>query len=95
MLTPRHWGPPEYHPFDNATDWREYQQLKEIGYTKKKMQQGLLFTRTRRRMYVVRSLRGVVLPNCVLPHVSGRVLSADRPLVGCAGRIRNYIVEER
>ncbi len=55
-----HWGPPGYHPSDNEEEWREYQQLKEIGYTRKKMQQGLAFICAHRELYVVQSLRRVV-----------------------------------
>jgi 4-amino-4-deoxy-L-arabinose transferase-like glycosyltransferase len=55
-----HWGPPGYHPSDNPKEWREYQQLKEIGYTERKMQQGFLFIRTHRALYIVQSLRRIV-----------------------------------
>jgi Dolichyl-phosphate-mannose-protein mannosyltransferase len=55
-----HWGAPGYHPSDNPDEWREYQQLKEIGYTERKMQQGFLFIRTHRTLYMVQSLRRVV-----------------------------------
>jgi 4-amino-4-deoxy-L-arabinose transferase-like glycosyltransferase len=55
-----HWDPPGYHPSDNEEEWREYQQLGEIGYTEKKMQLGLAFIRGHRELYVVQSLRRVV-----------------------------------
>lgn len=55
-----HWGPPGYHPSDNDEEWREYEQLKEIGYTEKKMQQGLAFIREHRGLYVVQTLRRIV-----------------------------------
>ena len=55
-----HWGPPGYHPSDSDREWREYQQLKEIGYTEKKMWQGLAFIGAHRELYLVQSLRRVV-----------------------------------
>lgn len=55
-----HWGPPGYHPSDNDEEWREYQQLKEIAYTEKKMRQGLAFIRAHRVLYAEQSLRRVL-----------------------------------
>jgi Dolichyl-phosphate-mannose-protein mannosyltransferase len=55
-----HWGPPGYHPSDNEVEWQEYQQLKEVGYTEKKMREGLAFIRAHRALYVVQTLRRVV-----------------------------------
>jgi 4-amino-4-deoxy-L-arabinose transferase-like glycosyltransferase len=55
-----HWGPPGYHPSDNDAEWQEYQQLKEVGYTSKKMQQGLAFIGAHRALYVKQTLRRVV-----------------------------------
>ncbi len=55
-----HWGPPGYHPSDNDEEWREYQQLKEIGYTEKKMEQGFAFIHAHRELYAAQSLRRVV-----------------------------------
>ena len=55
-----HWGPPGYHPSDNEKEWQEYQQLKEIGYTEKKMREGLAFIRSHRLLYLKQSLRRVV-----------------------------------
>jgi 4-amino-4-deoxy-L-arabinose transferase-like glycosyltransferase len=55
-----HWGPPGYHPSDNDGEWQQYQQLKEIGYTEKKMQQGLAFISAHRGLYVVQTLRRIV-----------------------------------
>ena len=55
-----HWGPPGYHPSDNPVEWREYQQLGEIGYTHRKLRQGLAFIRSHRALYVQQTLRRVV-----------------------------------
>lgn len=55
-----HWDPPGYHPSDNETEWQEYQQLGEIGFTEKKMRQGLAFINAHRGLYVVQTLRRVV-----------------------------------
>jgi 4-amino-4-deoxy-L-arabinose transferase-like glycosyltransferase len=55
-----HWGPPGYHPSDNPKEWEEYQQLKEVRYTEKKMHEGLEFIRAHRSLYVVQTLRRVV-----------------------------------
>ncbi len=55
-----HWGPPGYHPSDNENEWREYQQLGEIGYTSKKLHQGLAFIDAHRSLYVKQTLRRVV-----------------------------------
>jgi 4-amino-4-deoxy-L-arabinose transferase-like glycosyltransferase len=55
-----HWGPPGYHPSDNQNEWREYQQLGEIGYTSKKLHQGLAFIDSHRLLYVQQTLRRVL-----------------------------------
>jgi 4-amino-4-deoxy-L-arabinose transferase-like glycosyltransferase len=55
-----HWGPPGYHPSDNENEWREYQQLGEIGYTQKKFHQGWEFIQSHPRLYVQQTLRRVV-----------------------------------
>src|ERR1700683_1177120 len=55
-----HWGPPGYHPSDNESEWRQYQQLGEIAYTHKKFQQGLAFINSHRLLYVQQTLRRVV-----------------------------------
>jgi 4-amino-4-deoxy-L-arabinose transferase-like glycosyltransferase len=55
-----HWGPPGYHPSDNEAEWQEYQQLKEVGYTEKKMQEGLAFIRAHPTLYVVQTIRRVI-----------------------------------
>jgi 4-amino-4-deoxy-L-arabinose transferase-like glycosyltransferase len=55
-----HWGPPGYHPSDNENEWREYQQLGEIGYTSKKFHEGLAFIDLHRLLYVEQTLRRVV-----------------------------------
>ena len=55
-----HWSPPGYHPSDNEEEWREYQDLGEVAYTAKKMQQGLAFIHSHRALYVTQSLRRVV-----------------------------------
>jgi len=55
-----HWGPPGYHPSDNENEWREYQQLGEGGYTRKKFEEGLAFINSHRRLYVQQTLRRVI-----------------------------------
>jgi 4-amino-4-deoxy-L-arabinose transferase-like glycosyltransferase len=55
-----HWGPPGYHPSDNENEWREYQQLGEIGYTQKKFHQGMEFIQSHPLLYVRQTLRRVV-----------------------------------
>ena len=55
-----HWGPPGYHPSDNENEWREYQQLGEIAYISKKMNQGLEFINAHRALYVKQTMRRVV-----------------------------------
>jgi 4-amino-4-deoxy-L-arabinose transferase-like glycosyltransferase len=55
-----HWGPPGYHPSDNENEWREYQQLGEIGYTQKKLNQGMKFIRSHPRLYAKQTLRRVI-----------------------------------
>jgi 4-amino-4-deoxy-L-arabinose transferase-like glycosyltransferase len=55
-----HWGPPGYHPSDNESEWREYQQLGEIAYTQKKFHEGLAFINSHRLLYVRQTLRRVV-----------------------------------
>lgn len=55
-----HWGPPGYHPSDNEQEWREYQQLGEIAYVHKKMNQGLEFIDTHRTLYVEQTMRRVL-----------------------------------
>jgi hypothetical protein len=55
-----HWGPPGYHPSDNESEWREYQQLGEVAYTHKKLDEGLAFIHSHRQLYVQQSLRRVL-----------------------------------
>jgi 4-amino-4-deoxy-L-arabinose transferase-like glycosyltransferase len=55
-----HWGPPGYHPSDNENEWREYQQLGEGGYTRKKFEAGLAFISSHRLLYVQQTLRRVI-----------------------------------
>jgi hypothetical protein len=55
-----HWGPPGYHPSDNESEWREYQQLGEAAYTHKKFDEGLAFIHSHRQLYVQQSLRRAV-----------------------------------
>ncbi len=55
-----HWGPPGYHPSDNESEWREYQQLGEIAYTQKKFHEGLAFINSHRLLYARQTLRRVV-----------------------------------
>ena len=55
-----HWGPPGYHPSDNESEWREYQQLGEIAYTQKKFHEGLAFIDSHRLLYARQTLRRVV-----------------------------------
>jgi Dolichyl-phosphate-mannose-protein mannosyltransferase len=55
-----HWGPPGYHPSDNQSEWREYQQLGEAAYTHKKFDEGLAFIHSHRQLYVQQSLRRAV-----------------------------------
>ncbi len=54
-----HWGPPGYHPSDNESEWQEYQQLGEIGYTQRKLHQGLAFINSHPRLYAQQTLRRV------------------------------------
>lgn len=55
-----HWDPPGYHPSDSDEEWAEYQQLGEVGYTAKKMQQGLAFIASHRALYATQTVRRVV-----------------------------------
>ena len=55
-----HWDPPGYHPSDNETEWREYQQLGEISYMQLKKREALAFIGTHKKLYVVQTLRRVV-----------------------------------
>jgi len=55
-----HWGPPGYHPSDNENEWREYQQLGEIAYVSKKLNQGLEYIDAHRTLYMKQTLRRVV-----------------------------------
>jgi Dolichyl-phosphate-mannose-protein mannosyltransferase len=55
-----HWGPPGYHPSDNENEWREYQQLGEVGYTSKKLHDGLAFIDAHRSLYVKQTVRRVI-----------------------------------
>jgi len=55
-----HWGPPGYHPSDNEEEWKEYQQLGEIAYVSKKLDQGLDFINHHRGLYVWMTARRVV-----------------------------------
>jgi 4-amino-4-deoxy-L-arabinose transferase-like glycosyltransferase len=55
-----HWGPPGYHPSDNENEWREYQELGEVGYTSKKFHEGMAFIGSHRGLYVEQTLRRVV-----------------------------------
>jgi 4-amino-4-deoxy-L-arabinose transferase-like glycosyltransferase len=55
-----HWGPPGYHPSDNEEEWKEYQQLGEIAYVSKKLDQGLDFIDHHRGLYVWMTARRVV-----------------------------------
>ncbi|HEY6338693.1 MAG TPA: glycosyltransferase family 39 protein [Candidatus Sulfotelmatobacter sp.] len=55
-----HWGPPGYHPSDNEEEWKEYQQLGEIAYVAKKLDQGLDFINHHRGLYVWQTARRVV-----------------------------------
>lgn len=55
-----HWGPPGYHPSDNEEEWKQYQQLGEIAYVSKKLDQGLDFIKHHRRLYVWQTARRVV-----------------------------------
>jgi hypothetical protein len=55
-----HWGPPGYHPSDNESEWREYQRLGEMAYTRRKFEQGLDFIASHRRLYVQQTLRRVI-----------------------------------
>ncbi|HLW84254.1 MAG TPA: glycosyltransferase family 39 protein [Candidatus Sulfotelmatobacter sp.] len=55
-----HWGPPGYHPSDNEEEWKEYQQLGEIAYVSKKLDQGLDFIDHHRGLYVWMTMRRVV-----------------------------------
>jgi 4-amino-4-deoxy-L-arabinose transferase-like glycosyltransferase len=55
-----HWGPPGYHPSDNENEWREYQELGEVEYTREKFHEGLAFINSHRRLYVQQTVRRVV-----------------------------------
>ena len=55
-----HWGPPGYHQSDSEREWREYQQLGEIGYVDKKFDQGLAFIDSHRMLYVKQTVRRAV-----------------------------------
>jgi 4-amino-4-deoxy-L-arabinose transferase-like glycosyltransferase len=55
-----HWGPPGYHPSDNEEEWKQYQQLGEIAYVSKKLDQGLDFINHHRGLYVWMTARRVV-----------------------------------
>jgi hypothetical protein len=55
-----HWGPPGYHPSDNEEEWKEYQQLGEIAYVSKKLDQGLDFIDHHRGLYAWMTARRVV-----------------------------------
>jgi 4-amino-4-deoxy-L-arabinose transferase-like glycosyltransferase len=55
-----HWGPPGYHPSDNEEEWKQYQQLGEIAYVSKKLDQGLDFINHHRGLYVWMTVRRVV-----------------------------------
>jgi 4-amino-4-deoxy-L-arabinose transferase-like glycosyltransferase len=55
-----HWGPSGYHPSDSEEEWQEYQQLGEIGYVSKKLNQGLAFINAHRFLYAKQTLRRVI-----------------------------------
>ena len=71
-----HWGPPGYHPSDNESEWREYQQLGEAAYTHKKFDEGLAFIRSHRRFVRSAKLasRGLLVDGILefQPALSGR-----------------------
>jgi 4-amino-4-deoxy-L-arabinose transferase-like glycosyltransferase len=55
-----HWDPPGYHPSDSDTEWREYQQLGEIGYMQLKKREALAFIGAHKRLYAIQTLRRIV-----------------------------------
>jgi 4-amino-4-deoxy-L-arabinose transferase-like glycosyltransferase len=55
-----HWDPPGYHPSDNDQEWKQYQQLGEIGYMGLKRQQAFEFIGDHRPLYVTQTFRRVV-----------------------------------
>ncbi len=55
-----HWDPPGYHPSDNESEWREYQQLGETAYISKKLHEGMAFIGSHKLLYARQTLRRVV-----------------------------------
>lgn len=55
-----HWDPPGYHPSDTEQEWKEYQQLGELGYMARKRDQAFEFIGSHRGLYAELTLRRVV-----------------------------------
>lgn len=55
-----HWDPPGYHPSDTAQEWKEYQQLGEMGYMARKRERAFAFIGRHRRLYATMTLRRVL-----------------------------------
>jgi 4-amino-4-deoxy-L-arabinose transferase-like glycosyltransferase len=55
-----HWDPPGYHPSDTEQEWKEYQQLGEMGYMARKRAQAFAFIGSHRQLYATMTLRRVI-----------------------------------
>jgi hypothetical protein len=55
-----HWDPPGYHPSDNDQEWKQYQQLGEIGYMARKRDEAFAFIGSHRGLYLTQTVRRVV-----------------------------------
>jgi 4-amino-4-deoxy-L-arabinose transferase-like glycosyltransferase len=55
-----HWDPPGYHPSDTDREWRQYQQLGEMGYVAQKKTEAWAYISGHPGQYVRDTLRRVV-----------------------------------
>ncbi len=55
-----HWGPPGYHPSDNAEEWRQFQELGEAGYVTEKGREARKYIEAHPGQYAITTLRRIV-----------------------------------